>query len=801
MPLTEEIARMEKKSPFFQHNRGTVDHGQLSDPLQDPLLEANAERGIRAPGGPLPFADKISASFGDHDISGIRSHSGEDASGACRTMGARAYATGNHVAFSGAPDLHTAAHEAAHVVQQRAGVSLKGNVGQVGDAYEQQADKVADAVAAGRSAAHLLGPVKSGTAAEEGQVQHKLNGTAKAMEEAGGESGKYATKFGLSTYQNLLSKLRKYEDLEAGLVGKLLSEQDKDKLIKSLNEIESMAQKWLNNHSEIHDLPGISQDFVEITTQDTDKRINANNIRDKNIKANKHGFRDYDRAQQIGLLLPRLRLEKQDIASGRFERETTRSDKTEQKDRGQDGVIGGAVNTLDKVHYEGERDFSYFKEDRPDDFSTAAVITGSNIGRVGAKRGGPKNSWSRERVNFGGRSVASSRLDEKLSGDSGERLVAHTEFATHTRNGLHGQSKTLMGTSQKKAEGKTGAQVSLSGQLHQGESQRGGVDLTDPTLQRMLSNLQVLDAICGQLDRHTGNFLIDSDVEGRVKSVTGIDLDVSFTNDHKDIYAEQTVGHFKGLPVAIDKDFAKRVLSLTADDLTEILSPLLAGPEVEGARQRLRQVQDALRERQENNTLVEEWGKETAKSMLGDTDNYLASMRSVALLEALDLGCPANQIESGCYGKFVQKPVLDAFRVHPTSPPSFARNLALFAKDIAANDRSVLMAESVLKQDGQHDEYMNRLEEEKDTIKQSEKNRIYGHKLSELKSKEAKITEDRFPGAKKKYTSFYNVKWKWVGTQVQRALKMALTGDEFDPKWINFKFPSVSDPSAFLEFI
>jgi hypothetical protein len=40
------------------------------------------------------------------------------------------YATGNHVAFKGAPNLHTAAHEAAHVVQQRGGVQLKGGVGQ-----------------------------------------------------------------------------------------------------------------------------------------------------------------------------------------------------------------------------------------------------------------------------------------------------------------------------------------------------------------------------------------------------------------------------------------------------------------------------------------------------------------------------------------------------------------------------------------------------------------------------------------------------------------------------------------------
>src|SRR5690606_28593576 len=71
-------------------------------------------------------------------------------------MGAEAYATGEDIAFRSKPDLHTAAHEAAHVVQQRAGVQLSGGVGQPGDPYEQQADQVADLVVQRRSATPLL---------------------------------------------------------------------------------------------------------------------------------------------------------------------------------------------------------------------------------------------------------------------------------------------------------------------------------------------------------------------------------------------------------------------------------------------------------------------------------------------------------------------------------------------------------------------------------------------------------------------------------------------------------------------
>ncbi|MBK9030114.1 MAG: DUF4157 domain-containing protein [Myxococcales bacterium] len=129
-------------------------------------VHAVAAHGVAGGGGPLPFGDQIGAAFGAHDVSDVRAHVGGDASTASHALGAQAYATGRDVAFAGTPDLHTAAHEAAHVVQQRAGVSLKGGVGEAGDPYEQHANAVADAVVAGRSAEPILdsmvGPGGSG---------------------------------------------------------------------------------------------------------------------------------------------------------------------------------------------------------------------------------------------------------------------------------------------------------------------------------------------------------------------------------------------------------------------------------------------------------------------------------------------------------------------------------------------------------------------------------------------------------------------------------------------------------------
>src|SRR5207302_373213 len=87
-----------------------------------------------------------------HDVSDVRAHVAGPAAHASHAMGAAAYAVGDRVAFGATPDLRTAAHEAAHVVQQRAGVDVAAH----GNRHEQHADAVADRVAQGGSAEALL---------------------------------------------------------------------------------------------------------------------------------------------------------------------------------------------------------------------------------------------------------------------------------------------------------------------------------------------------------------------------------------------------------------------------------------------------------------------------------------------------------------------------------------------------------------------------------------------------------------------------------------------------------------------
>ncbi len=113
-----------------------------------------------------------------HDFSQVRVHSDARAAEAASAIGARAYTVSRDIVFGAneyAPQTDSGcrllAHELTHVVQQRAGVQLSSGVGQAGDAYERQADAVANQVVNGRSAEGILESAARGSWA--GPVRRK----------------------------------------------------------------------------------------------------------------------------------------------------------------------------------------------------------------------------------------------------------------------------------------------------------------------------------------------------------------------------------------------------------------------------------------------------------------------------------------------------------------------------------------------------------------------------------------------------------------------------------------------------
>ncbi|MGB0590267.1 MAG: eCIS core domain-containing protein [Myxococcota bacterium] len=184
----EQAAILAPPGPWATQG-ATTDALQAKGPMDGTdAVHAAAAHGAQGGGGALPHAGAIQAAFGGHDVSGISAHVGGRAAEANAAMGASAYASGNDVAFASQPDLHTAAHEAAHIVQQRGGVSLEGGVGKVGDSYEAHADSVADAVVAGKSAEPLLDKMAGGSkgaGVQQKAVQQKAT-QQDAVQQAGG---------------------------------------------------------------------------------------------------------------------------------------------------------------------------------------------------------------------------------------------------------------------------------------------------------------------------------------------------------------------------------------------------------------------------------------------------------------------------------------------------------------------------------------------------------------------------------------------------------------------------------------
>jgi hypothetical protein len=150
-----------------------------------------AAEGTAHGGETYPHLERIQQSFGSHNISDIRAHIGGTAAAATTALGAEAFAHGNAVAFRSQPSVWLAAHEAAHVVQQRRGVRVAGGIdGGATDPHEQHANAVADAVVGGRSAEALLSQA-NGSASAGPSVQRFVEREHKAIGDEGSGGATY----------------------------------------------------------------------------------------------------------------------------------------------------------------------------------------------------------------------------------------------------------------------------------------------------------------------------------------------------------------------------------------------------------------------------------------------------------------------------------------------------------------------------------------------------------------------------------------------------------------------------------
>lgn len=155
-------------------------------------LAAVAAHGTSGSRAAYPHLERIQQSFGSHDISSTQAHIGGPAAESAAALGAEAFAHGDAVVFRCEPSLWLAAHEAAHVVQQRRGVQVAGGIdGGGADCHEQHADAVANAVVAGQSAEALLSNVGGSAAASGPSVQRFVEREHKAIGDEGSGGASY----------------------------------------------------------------------------------------------------------------------------------------------------------------------------------------------------------------------------------------------------------------------------------------------------------------------------------------------------------------------------------------------------------------------------------------------------------------------------------------------------------------------------------------------------------------------------------------------------------------------------------
>lgn len=127
-------------------------------------LSTAVHEGLESTGQPLDAGTRafMEPRFG-RDFSGVRLHTGSAARMGASAVSARAYTVGHNIVLGEGESAlptpegrHLLAHELTHVVQQQSGAHAASGMSVPGDAFERQANAVADAVVGGQSAQAML---------------------------------------------------------------------------------------------------------------------------------------------------------------------------------------------------------------------------------------------------------------------------------------------------------------------------------------------------------------------------------------------------------------------------------------------------------------------------------------------------------------------------------------------------------------------------------------------------------------------------------------------------------------------
>ena len=144
---------------------------------------------------------------------------------------------------------------------------------------------------------------------------------------------------------------------------------------------------------------------------------------------------------------------------------------------------------------------------------------------------------------------------------------------------------------------------------------------TTPEYMESLTSLQVLDNLAGQVDRHGKNVFVQTDAEGRMGKVQGIDNDLSFgtldaTGDERGMMGNEGMSILDkegnmALP-HMNAQLADRILAVRENDLRLTMADVLESKAIDALCKRVSAVQKAIREDQAKNPHSGRYLKNTA---------------------------------------------------------------------------------------------------------------------------------------------------------------------------------------------
>lgn len=245
-------------------------------------------------------------------------------------------------------------------------------------------------------------------------------------------------------------------------------------------------------------------------------------------------------------------------------------------------------------------------------------------------------------VNLTNRNVATSRVAELLGiGD----VVAKSETVEMIEPG---QKNGRIGNLMQAAKGTEGKaylnqnineikEHALSSDITTARKKYGLANKVSGNFQRQMMNLQVLDYITGQQDRHAGNYFVQEDENGMLTGVTGIDNDYSF-GQYRQNDKDNGVGHGRSLVNKnadkfviphMDANLAERIKNISKDQFVFLLGDLLDNNSIDLAWGRLSNVQRLLKEKEtgpKDHFLLQdnEWNADTLKEFFTEDESIYA---------------------------------------------------------------------------------------------------------------------------------------------------------------------------------